>query len=151
MWSLFPMRVTLGWPPVRHVADILRRGAWYPIVEEADGHVVVEVDRQRVRLPAATCDSDGGPRPLSIVARTGGCSGHLGRAGEVTSSPPTRWSLCHYRQDFADNRQLKCVRCGASSPVDWRRDVLEVIRCPSSWSVDRSCRLMYLVCITITY
>src|SRR5213595_1540174 len=47
-----PMRVTLGWARCAdNVADILRRGAWYPIVEEsADGHVVVEVRQQRVRL-----------------------------------------------------------------------------------------------------
>ena len=47
------MRVTLGWARCAdNVADVLRRGAWYPIVEEsADGHVVVEVRQQRVRLP----------------------------------------------------------------------------------------------------
>ena len=28
--------------------------------------------------------------------------------------------LCHYRQDFAGKpRTLRCVRCGATSPVDW--------------------------------
>src|SRR2546430_14188089 len=49
--SLFPMRVTLGWARCAdNVADILRRGAWDPIVEEADGHVVVEVRQQRGRL-----------------------------------------------------------------------------------------------------
>src|SRR3989441_9025654 len=52
MWVGRPMRVTLGWARCAdNVADILRRGAWYPIVEEsADGHVVVEVRQQRVRL-----------------------------------------------------------------------------------------------------
>jgi len=55
MWVVISMRVTLGWARCAdNVADILRRGAWYPIVEEADGHVVVEVRQQRVRLPAAT-------------------------------------------------------------------------------------------------
>ena len=43
-----PMRVTLGWARCAdNVADILRRGAWYPIVEESsDGQVVVEVRQQ---------------------------------------------------------------------------------------------------------
>src|SRR2546422_7304854 len=46
------MRIRLGWARCAdNVADILRRGAWYPIVEEsADGHLVVEVREQRVRL-----------------------------------------------------------------------------------------------------
>ena len=50
-----PMRVTLGWARCAdNVADILRRGAWYPIVEESsDGQVVVEVRQQRVRVPRA--------------------------------------------------------------------------------------------------
>src|ERR1051325_178053 len=40
------MRITLGWARCAdNVADILRRGAWYPIVEESpDGHVA-EVDQ----------------------------------------------------------------------------------------------------------
>src|SRR2546427_2202493 len=37
-----PMRITLGWARCAdNVADVLRRGAWYPVVEESgDGHVV---------------------------------------------------------------------------------------------------------------
>jgi hypothetical protein len=32
-------------------ADLLRRGAWYPIVKEEDeGHVVLDVDQQPVRV-----------------------------------------------------------------------------------------------------
>src|SRR6266513_5979687 len=69
-----PMRVTLGWARCAdNVADILRRGAWYPIVEElADGHVVVEVRQQRVRLPRGdvTIRTEV-PDHWSIVARTG--------------------------------------------------------------------------------
>src|SRR2546427_11792193 len=47
-----PMRITLGWARCAdNVADVLRRGAWYPVVEESgDGHVVVEVRRGRIRL-----------------------------------------------------------------------------------------------------
>src|SRR5204862_6893141 len=69
-----PMRVTLGWARCAdNVADILRRGAWYPIDEEsADGDVVVEVRQQRVRVPRAdvTIRTDA-PDHWSIVARTG--------------------------------------------------------------------------------
>src|SRR2546427_3512489 len=43
-----PMRITLGWARCAdNVADVLRRGAWYPVVEESgDGHV----DRKSTRL-----------------------------------------------------------------------------------------------------
>jgi len=68
------MRVTLGWARCAdNVADILRRGAWYPIVEEStDGHVVVEVRQQRVRLPRGdvTIRTEV-PDHWSVVARTG--------------------------------------------------------------------------------
>src|SRR5881628_514356 len=57
MWGRDPpnMRITLGWArSADNVADVLRRGAWYPVVEDAaDGHVVVEVRRQRIRLNRA--------------------------------------------------------------------------------------------------
>ncbi len=81
------MRVTLGWARCAdNVADILRRGAWYPIVEEStDGHVVVEVRQQRVRLPRGdvTIRTEV-PDHWSIVVRTGG----------VMWSPPTRFAPC---------------------------------------------------------
>src|SRR5437899_12803085 len=73
MWVGRPMRVTLGWARcAENVADILRRGAWYPIVEEStDGQVVVEVRQQRVRLSRAdvTIRTEV-PDRWSIVVRT---------------------------------------------------------------------------------
>src|SRR6267378_1309307 len=120
--SLFPMRVTLGWARCAdNVADILRRGAWYPIVEEADGHVVVEVRQQRVRLPRGdvTIRTEV-PDHWSIVARTGVLRPTLGGRGSDVVTTYAVCPLCHYRQDFAGKPgSLKCVRCGASSPVDW--------------------------------
>ena len=35
------------------VADILRRGAWYPIVDDTGEHVVLEVREKRVRMSRA--------------------------------------------------------------------------------------------------
>src|SRR2546430_10823690 len=74
MWVGRPMRVTLGWARCAdNVADILRRGAWYPIVEEsADGHVVVEVRQQRVRLSRTDVTiRKEVPDHWSVVVRTG--------------------------------------------------------------------------------
>src|SRR2546429_7837837 len=68
------MRITLGWARCAdNVADILRRGAWYPIVEESpDGHVVVEVRQQRVRLPRADVTVRAEPPdPRSVLAPPG--------------------------------------------------------------------------------
>src|SRR3989442_13628625 len=102
MWAPFPMRVTLGWARCAdNVADILRRGAWYPIVEEsADGHVVVEVRQQRGRLPRGdvTIRTEV-PDHWSVVARTGGLRPTLGRpgGGVVTTHPVC--PLGHYRQE----------------------------------------------------
>ena len=117
------MRVTLGWARCAdNVADILRRGAWYPIVEEsADGHVVVEVRQQRVRLPRGdvTIRTEV-PDHWSVVARTGVLRPTLGGRGSDVVSTYAVCPLCHYRQDYAGKPdRLKCVRCGATSPVDW--------------------------------
>src|SRR6266513_1686746 len=109
-----PMRVTLGWARCAdNVADILRRGAWHPIVE---------VRQQRVRLPCrdVTIRTEV-PDHWSIVARTGVLRPTLGagRGSDVVTTYAV-CPLCHYRQDFAGKPDsLKCVRCGASSPVDW--------------------------------
>jgi hypothetical protein len=57
----------IGWARcLDNEADILRRGAWYPVLEEtSDGKVVIEVRQKPVRLsrvdvrnvPAATCSA----------------------------------------------------------------------------------------------
>src|SRR2546427_10631371 len=70
-----PMRITLGWARCAdNVADVLRRGAWYPVVEESgDGHVVVEVRRGRGPLnPADVAVRDETPPHTRGRARAGG-------------------------------------------------------------------------------
>ena len=121
------MRITLGRARCAdNVADILRRGAWYPIVEESpDGHVVVEVRQQRVRLARADVTVRAEPPDhWSVVARTGvlrpTLGGGGGGRGRDVLSTYSVCPLCHYRQDVAGKpATLKCVRCGATSPVDW--------------------------------
>src|SRR5437762_13012522 len=86
------MRITLGWARCAdNVADILRRGAWYPIVEESpDGHLVVEVRQQRVRLARADVTIRAEPPDhWSIVARTGVLRPTLGGEGGGAT-----WRLC---------------------------------------------------------
>jgi tRNA(Ile2) C34 agmatinyltransferase TiaS len=118
----------LGWARCTdNVADVLRRGAWYPIVEQsADGHLVVEVRGRGVRLARADLSvREDPPDRWSIVVRTGG---HLptldgrsldGRSRDLVSTYAV-CPHCHERRDFAGTPpSLPCTRCGATSPVDW--------------------------------
>jgi hypothetical protein len=113
----------LGWARCTdNVADVLRRGAWYPIVEEsADGHVVVEVRGRGVRLARADLSvRENPPDRWSIVVRTGVLRPTLDGRGREMVSTYAVCPHCHERRDFADNPpNLACTRCGATSPVDW--------------------------------
>src|ERR1051325_15339 len=63
-----------GWARcLDNVADVLRRGAWYPIVDEtADGKVVLEVRKKPVRISRIdVAVRDTPPDRWSIVVRTG--------------------------------------------------------------------------------
>ena len=113
----------LGWARCTdNVADVLRRGAWYPIVEESnDGHLVVEVRGRGVRLARADLNvREDPPDRWSIVVRTGVLRPTLdGRGREVVSTYAV-CPHCHERRDFTGNPpNLACTRCGATSPVDW--------------------------------
>src|SRR2546422_3359490 len=68
-----------------------RRGAWYPIVEEsADGHLVVEVREQRVRLSRGDVSvRTDAPDHWSIVVRTGVLRPALGGQGMERSEEHT--------------------------------------------------------------
>ncbi|OLC02496.1 MAG: hypothetical protein AUH46_06655 [Gemmatimonadetes bacterium 13_1_40CM_70_15] len=106
------------------VADILRRGAWYPIVEEtSDGQVVVDVrtgERVRLSLSDVTVRQHP-PDQWSVVTRTGVLRPTLG--GKQGSEVDTTYGVCphcHERQEFAGKAaRLKCSRCGRESAVDW--------------------------------
>src|SRR5437660_1526122 len=122
MWGRDPpnMRITLGWArSADNVADVLRRGAWYPVVEDAaDGHVVVEVRRQRIRLNRAdvTVRTEP-PDHWSVVVRTGVLRPTLGGKGMEVVTTYAVCPLCHYRQDFAGKRRTAavCTRTSTSS------------------------------------
>jgi len=106
------------------VADILRRGAWYPILEEtADGHVVVDVRSQgRVRLSRSDVTiRQQPPDQWSVVTRTGVLRPTLG--GQQGNDVVTTYGVCPHcleRQEFSGKpARLKCSRCGQESAVEW--------------------------------
>lgn len=114
-----------GWARITDsVADILRRGAWYPVVDEtADGHVVVDVRQGvqvRLKREDVTMRSEP-PTTWSVVVRTGVLRPTLG--GSNSSDIVMTYAVCpacHERQDFEGKPgTLRCPRCGHTGAVDW--------------------------------
>lgn len=104
------------------IADTLRRGAWYPIVEAAgDESVVVSVQNRRVRLSREDVRvREEAPDRWSVVVRTGVLRPTLGGQGRDLVTSYAVCPGCAERQDFAGRPQrLACTRCGRESEVDW--------------------------------
>jgi hypothetical protein len=101
-------------------ADVLRRGAWYPVVEETDdGHLLVEVDFQPIRVRQAdVVVRPEKPEAWSIVVRTG-----VLRPTLTGQKLVTRYAVCPDcggRQEFEGEPQtLICERCRRAAKVDW--------------------------------
>lgn len=117
---------TSGWARCTDsVADVLRRGAWYPIVEDTgDQYVVLAVRERRVRLSRADVTvRDQPPDQWSIVVRTGVLRPTLG--GGKGKELVTTYAVCphcRYRQDLAGKpRHATCDSCGRTSDVDWSK------------------------------
>jgi len=113
----------LGWARCKdNVADVLRRGAWYPIVaESADGQVLVEVKGERVKLSVKDVSRRREPpEQWSIVVRTGVLRPTLGGQGREVVNTYAVCPQCQRRQDFEGKpATLACSGCGATSAVDW--------------------------------
>lgn len=116
------MNRPVGWARcLDNVADVLRRGAWYPILEETtDGKVVVEVRKKPVRLSLVdVAVRRAPPDRWSVVIRTGVLRPTLGGGHEVVTTYAV-CPFCHERQDFQGKpATLKCTRCGEKAEVDW--------------------------------
>jgi hypothetical protein len=113
----------IGWARcLDNVADVLRRGAWYPILEASDEKVVIEVRQKPVRLSRVdVAIRDTPPDRWSIVVRTGVLRPTLGgREGEEITTTYAVCPYCQERQDFSGKPDaLKCLRCRTESKVDW--------------------------------
>src|SRR5258708_18380386 len=94
---------TLGWARcIDSVADVMRRGAWYPILEETgDGHVVLDVHQRKLRLSRQEIRvRKDQPSRWSIVVRTGTLRPTLSRRrdNEITTTYAV-CPHCHQPQD----------------------------------------------------
>jgi hypothetical protein len=112
----------VGWARcLDNVADVLRRGAWYRIIEETpDGKVVIDVRSKRVRLSRVdVAVRQAPPDRWSVVVRTGVLRPTLGGGQDVVTTYAV-CPHCHERQDFGGRPvSLKCTRCARVSAVDW--------------------------------
>lgn len=103
------------------VADILRRGAWYPILEETDEHVVLEVNQRPVRMSRVDLQvRQSPPDSWSIVVRTGVMRPTLGGSREPVTQTYAVCPSCNERQEFSGKpTELQCAGCGRTAVVDW--------------------------------
>ena len=104
------------------VADILRRGAWYPVMEETkDGHVVVQVGAKPIRISRADVRlRESPPDTWSVVVRTGVLRPTLGASRTSIHTTYAVCPACRERQEFVGQpTKLKCDRCGVEAAVDW--------------------------------
>ena len=118
-----PSEPPRGWARcLDNVADVLRRGAWYPILDESGDKVVLEVRKKQVRISRIDVDvRDTPPDRWSVVVRTGVLRPTLGsREGEGVTTTYAVCPHCHERQDFTGNpATLNCTRCKQEAKVDW--------------------------------
>jgi len=104
------------------VADILRRGAWYPILEETAEHVVLDVHEKRIRMSRADLQVRlTPPDHWSIVVRTGVLRPTLGgNKDQPVTQTYAVCPSCNERQEFNGRpTSLRCTRCGKDASVDW--------------------------------
>ena len=113
-------KTILGWATgAPGKADVLRRGAWYPVVEQTAIEAVVEVDeiQLRVRRDEIRFRADR-PTEWSVVTRTGVMRPTLAGPKMVTTYAVC--PDCTGRQEFEGHPEtLMCVRCRRAAKVDW--------------------------------
>lgn len=116
------MATTGLWARCRQdTADILRRGAWYPVLERAgDGGVIIDMDGRHFFLSETQVHLRTTPPDHWCVVRRS----DVFRERSPDGGPvPGRYAVCpacRHRQDMDDDRPdaLTCERCGVTSPVD---------------------------------
>lgn len=99
--------------------DVLRRGAWYPVLEETATELVIEVDHQPMRVPheEVRVRADR-PTMWSVVIRTGVMRPTL--AGQKLVTSYAVCPDCTGRQEIeGEPESMMCTRCRRAAKVDW--------------------------------
>ncbi len=118
------MKASELWARVKQLgAHGLRRGAWYPVVNEVtEEMLIVDVAKQNVPVPRELVEvSDHEPRRWSIVVRSPADPG----ADKISAAGhPLEYAVCpgcRSRVPFGPARpdQMECPNCQQRYPVDW--------------------------------
>ncbi|MBE0591823.1 MAG: hypothetical protein IH616_05410 [Gemmatimonadales bacterium] len=112
------------WARVKRLgAHGLRRGAWYPVVNEVTAEMlVVDVAKQNVPVPRQLVDvSERAPGRWSIVSRN---SAEPGAERINAAGHPLEYAVCpgcRSRVPFGPGRpeEMQCPNCQRRYPVDW--------------------------------
>jgi len=120
---ILPSPGSLGWARVRpEGAHFLRRGAWYPVVNDrAVSLIVLDIARRNVAVPRESVEiRRQRPERFSVVVRQP--SDPSRRRAEANELGGT-YAVCpvtRARVPFAGHpRELPCTVCGAVHPLDW--------------------------------
>ena len=110
------------WARVKRAgAHGLRRGAWYPVLNDRPTIVVLDVAKRAVPMDRSLLDfRDRPPDSWSVVENDPASS-----AGRRASESSLTWTYgvcphCRERQNLEPGvSPLRCEDCGETSPVDW--------------------------------
>jgi len=104
-------------------AHNLRRGAWYPVVNDSNPKIVVlDVAKRNVPVPRESVElADGKPDKWSVVKFN---SDKPLPARISQESLPLTYAVCPFCRArsvevYDGTALLKCDECGKESPVDW--------------------------------
>lgn len=106
-------------------ADILRRGAWYPVLSRTDGGgVIVDMGDRHVFLSEAQVHLRTTPPDHWCVVRRSDVFRDRSPGGGPVPGRYAVCPACRHRQDIDDGRpaELDCDRCRTRAPVDYDTD-----------------------------
>ncbi len=98
-----------------------RAGAWYPVVEELDGQVVIEVSDERVAVPANLIEiREKRPKLFTVVRKA---IGDPNPAGGTPADPGRVYAVCPECDGrtklFGEPPVIACDHCGHRGEVAW--------------------------------
>lgn len=114
------------WARIRQIGSHgLRRGAWYPVVNEVTAEMLLlDVARRNVPVPRDALDvSEHAPAVWSVVEWTDQDQG-IGRVREAGFDLTYGvCPKCRARTSLPTERieRLQCPECGSDFPIDWER------------------------------
>jgi len=118
------MKASALWARVKQLgAHGLRRGAWYPVVNEVTSEMLlVDVAKENVPVPRQLVDvSEQAPNRWSIVVRS---PSEPGAAGVSAAGHPLEYAVCpacRSRVPFGSDHpaEMRCPNCRGLYRINW--------------------------------